>query len=157
MVGLAIAACNRSTPDPGESACALLSARQVAGAFAEPVRGRLRGENGCLWTPVSAPDSGGTRRLLVEIITPERIAAAGFADAETYFLVAAPQVGVAFGGAADEVAGIGDRAVWGGGTDGGELWILDGTRLIGLVGEGVDRAAILGLAAGYRRTTHSPT
>ena len=81
----------------------------------------------------------------------------GFADAESYFLVTAPQVGVAFGGEAEEVAGIGDRAVWGGGPDGGELWILDGGRLIGMVGDGVGRAAILRLARRYRRTTHSPT
>jgi hypothetical protein len=85
-------------------------------------------------------------RLLVEVVTAERVSAAGFADAETYFLVAAPQVGVAFGGQADEVAGIGDRAVWGGGPEGGELWVLDGSRLVGLVGDGVGRDAILRLA-----------
>ena len=134
-----------------------MTAAQVAEALGTRAAGEPRGENGCLWTPRPDRDGGGARRLLVEVVTPDRIAAAGFADAETYFLVAAPQVGIAFGGEAEEIPGIADRAVLGGGTEGGELWILDGDRLIGLVGEGVDRAAILRLARGYRRTTHSPT
>jgi hypothetical protein len=157
LAALTIAACDRSTPPAAGSACGIVTADQVAEAFGARARGEPRGENGCLWTPRPDRDSAGTRRLLVEVVSPERIAAAGFADAETYLLVAAPQVGIAFGGEAEEIAGIGDRAVLGGGPDGGELWILDGDRLIGLVGEGVDRAAILRLARGYRRTTHSPT
>ena len=134
-----------------------MTAADLADAFGGPALREPRGENGCLWTPARDRDSTDARRLLIEVITPRRIEAAGFADAESYFLVTAPQVGVAFGGEAEEVAGIGDRAVWGGGPDGGELWILDGGRLIGMVGDGVGRAAILRLARRYRRTTHSPT
>ena len=129
----------------------------MARAFGRPAGAEPHGENGCLWTPRPGRDAEPPIRLLVEVVSAERVAAAGFADAETYFLVAAPQVGVAFGGQADEVEGIGDRAVWGGGPEGGELWVLDGDRLVGFVGEGVAREVMLHLASGYIRTTHSPT
>jgi len=145
-------------------ACGLVPAERVGEAVGSPVEStsadRPGGavETACAWRPAGT-DSLEAPVVLVQVVSGELLRRERrYPDARTFFDVTAAGAGAAYGGEGEPVTGLGEAAVWGGapaGGPGGELWLLQGDRVVGILATGLDRERLVAL--GREAASRLPT
>jgi hypothetical protein len=142
VLAAAVLAC---APPPAASlgdACALPPKSAVAETLGARVAGTPETaggavESACRW---SAP---GGATLTLQLVSTRLIRASGrYPDAATFFNVTAPLAGTLYETNPSELGGIGERAVWAGRAGVGQLWVLQGDTVVGLLALGVERPAL---------------
>jgi hypothetical protein len=119
---------------PPKSAVVETLGSRVAGT-ADTVGGAV--ESACRWSAPGGPT------LMLQLFSTRLIRASGrYPDAATFFTVTAPLTGTLYETTPSELGGIGERAVWAGRAGAGQLWVLQGDTVVGLLALGVERPAL---------------